>query len=237
MNLLILRPEQVVDNHSAVVTDRQLQHMREVQKLIPGDSLRCGMLNGLMGTAKIISLSASEAELHVELNQEPPLQSDIHLILALPRPKVLRRTLQTITTLGIKQVTLINSYRVEKSYWQTPLLSAKKIEEQLILGLEQAGDTKLPEIFLAKRFKPFVEDNLPALLQNSSGLVAHPKANQPCPVGCPDDKSIIVIGPEGGFIDYEIEMLIKAGCKAVSIGPRILKVETAITSVVARLSC
>ena len=70
------------------------------------------------------------------------------LLLALPRPKMLKRVLQSVTSLGVKQLYLLNSYRVEKSYWGSPLLQADKLQEQLLLGLEQACDTILPQVHL-----------------------------------------------------------------------------------------
>ena len=84
--------------------------------------------------------------------------------MAMPRPKMLRRSLQTIATMGVKQLYLINSYRVEKSFWQSPFLKAESVLEDFILGLEQARDTRLPTLHVRKRFKPFVEDELPQII-------------------------------------------------------------------------
>lgn len=71
------------------------------------------------------------------------------------------------------KVILLNSYRVE-SFWQTPFLEPEAIREQLILGLEQARDSVLPEVIIEKRFKPFVEDRLPHMAAGTLGLVGHP---------------------------------------------------------------
>ncbi len=87
---------------------------------------------------------------------------------------MLRRVLQTVAAMGVPKVVLVNSYRVEKSFWQTPFLEPEAIREQLILGLEQARDTVLPEIVIEKRFKPFVEDRLPAMTAGTLGLIGHP---------------------------------------------------------------
>src|SRR5690554_7099628 len=56
------------------------------------------------------------------------------LILALPRPKMLKRILIDATSLGVKRIILLNSWKVEKSYWQTPELHAKLLQEKLLLG-------------------------------------------------------------------------------------------------------
>ena len=147
---------------------------------------------------------------------------------------MLRRVFQTVATLGVPKVVLVNSYRVEKSFWQTPFLEPAAIREQLILGLEQTRDTLLPEIVIEKRFKPFVEDRLPAISAGTLGLVGHPGDYPSCPRGL-DEPVTLAIGPEGGWIPYEIELLGKAGLQPVQLGERILRVETAVTALLARL--
>jgi|TARA_B110000459_G_C16312713_1_gene359937 RsmE family RNA methyltransferase len=136
--------------------------------------------------------------------------------------------------MGVKKIYLINSSRVEKSFWQSPFLKPEALEEQLILGLEQARDTVMPEIFLRKLFKPFVEDELGEIVAGSKALVAHPIAAAACPV---DSQSPITlaIGPEGGFIPYEVEKLIEVGFQSVHLGPRILRVENAVPALISRL--
>ncbi len=152
------------------ITDRRLQHLNTVNKASAGQTLRAGLLGGLQGHATLLSINEDAAELQVDLANPPPAKLPITLLLALPRPKMLRRTLQTIASMGVAKLVLINSYRVEKSFWQTPFLQPEALHEQLILGLEQARDTVLPEIILAKRFKPFVEDELPAMAAMNPSL-------------------------------------------------------------------
>lgn len=173
-------------------------------------------------------------ELQVRFDQAPPKPLPLQLIMALPRPKMLKRTLETVATLGVKQLWLINSYRVEKSYWSTPILRPQQMLEHLLLGLEQAGDTRLPRVHLRKRFKPFVEDELPALVRNTRALVAHPYQALPCPASAAEPTSL-AIGPEGGFIPYEVDKLREAGMEAIHLGPRILRVETAVPVLLSRL--
>jgi RsmE family RNA methyltransferase len=147
---------------------------------------------------------------------------------------MLRRVFQTVAAMGVPRIILVNSYRVEKSFWQTPFLEPEAIREQLILGLEQARDSVLPEIVIEKRFKPFVEDRLPAITDGTLGLVGHPGNYPPCPRGL-NEPVTLAIGPEGGWIPYEIDLLGKAGLQPVQLGDRILRVETAVTALLARL--
>ncbi|MEN2395325.1 16S rRNA (uracil(1498)-N(3))-methyltransferase [Pseudomonas halotolerans] len=234
MNLLLLEEADFIGPDRVVLSDRRLTHMQQVHRSAVGDSLRVGRIGGLMGTAQVLRLEAREAELHVTLDQPAPAKLPLTLVLALPRPKMLRRVFQTVATMGVPRVVLVNSYRVEKSFWQTPFLEPEAIREQLILGLEQARDSVLPEIVIEKRFKPFVEDRLPALAKGTLGLVGHPGNHPPCP-RVPEGPVTLAIGPEGGWIPYEIDLLAKAGLQPVQLGERILRVETAVTVLLARL--
>ncbi|WP_434649224.1 16S rRNA (uracil(1498)-N(3))-methyltransferase [Pseudomonas sp. D1-2] len=234
MNLLLLEEADFIGPDRVVLSDRRLTHMQEVHRCIVGDSLRVGRIDGLMGSAQVLRLDPREAELQVTLDQPPPAKLPLTLVLALPRPKMLRRVFQTVATMGVPRVVLVNSYRVEKSFWQTPFLEPEAIREQLILGLEQARDSVLPEIVIEKRFKPFVEDRLPAIVDGTLGLVGHPGNHPPCPRALTEPVTL-AIGPEGGWIPYEIDVLGKAGLQPVQLGDRILRVETAVTALLARL--
>jgi RsmE family RNA methyltransferase len=234
MNLLLLEEADFIAADRVVLRDRRLTHMQEVHRSEVGDSLRVGRIDGLMGSAELLRLETGEAELRVSLDQAPPAKLPLTLVLALPRPKMLRRVFQTVATMGVAKVILVNSYRVEKSFWQTPFLEPEAIREQLILGLEQARDTVLPEIIIEKRFKPFVEDRLPAITDGTLGLVGHPGNYPPCPRALSEPVTL-AIGPEGGWIPYEIDLLAKSGLQPVQLGDRILRVETAVTALLARL--
>ncbi len=234
MNLLLLEEADFIAADRVILRDRRLTHMQEVHRSEVGDSLRVGRVNGLMGSAELLRLEADEAEVRVSLDQPPPTKLPLTLVLALPRPKMLRRVFQTVATMGVAKVILVNSYRVEKSFWQTPFLEPEAIREQLILGLEQARDTVLPEIVIEKRFKPFVEDRLPAIAEGTLGLVGHPGNFPPCPRALSEPVTL-AIGPEGGWIPYEIDLLAKSGLQPVQLGERILRVETAVTALLARL--
>ncbi|WP_120994776.1 16S rRNA (uracil(1498)-N(3))-methyltransferase [Stutzerimonas urumqiensis] len=234
MNLLLLGPDDFVGPGRVRLTDRRLRHLIEVHRSEAGATLRVGELGGQMGEGRILRLDDRLAELDVSFDRDPPAKLPLTVILALPRPKMLRRVLQTIASMGVARLVLINSYRVEKSFWQTPFLAPAAIREQLILGLEQARDTRLPDVILEKRFKPFVEDRLPGLIAGTHALVGHPGDFPPCPRGV-DGAVSLAIGPEGGWIPYEVDKLVEAGMTPVQLGERILRVETAVTALIARL--
>jgi RsmE family RNA methyltransferase len=172
--------------------------------------------------------------MHVTLTADAPPPIPLTLVLALPRPKVLNRVIAGTTSLGVKRIYLINAWRVEKSYWKSPRLSEENLLAQRILGLEQARDTILPVIELRRFFRPFVEDELPSIARDSLALVAHPIATSECPRNVAQPVTL-AIGPEGGFIEEEIASLQRIGFTPVALGPRILRVETAVAALLGRL--
>nr|WP_234463521.1 16S rRNA (uracil(1498)-N(3))-methyltransferase [Stutzerimonas stutzeri] len=232
--MLLLEAADFVAADRVVLRDRRLTHLHEVHRAEAGECLRVGLLGGQMGQGQLLRLDATEAELKIELQQTPPAKLPVTLLLALPRPKMLRRVLQTVASMGVPKLVLLNSYRVEKSFWQTPFLEPQAIREQLLLGLEQARDTVLPEVIIEKRFKPFVEDRLPQLVAGTRGLVGHPGDYPTCPRALSEPVTL-AIGPEGGWIPYEVEKLTEAGLQPVQLGDRILRVETAVSALLARL--
>lgn len=234
MNLILLNPQDCIAQNIANLSGRRLQHIVQVHQAKVGQVLHVGMVNGLMGEGEIIGLDNQQLQLRFSLNQAPPAKLPLTLLLALPRPKMLKRILQTVATMGVERLVLMNSYRVEKSFWDSPFLQTQAIEDELILGLEQGKDTVLPQVIIEKRFKPFVEDRLPELSANSLRLVAHPVAKQSCPRDV-QHAVTLAIGCEGGFIPYEVDLLAQQGFMPVELGERILRVETAVTALIARL--
>lgn len=234
MNLILLFSEDFVDAERVLLTGRRLAHVTHVHRAKVGQELVVGVAGGRIGQARVTRLDDEALEMTVALERDPPAPLPLTLVLALPRPKVLNRVLAGATSLGVKRIVLLNAWRVEKSYWKSPRLSPANVLEQRILGLEQARDTILPTIELQRFFRPFVEDELPSIARGTLALAAHPGASRECPRHV-DQPVTLAIGPEGGFIDEEIASLERAGFTTVSLGDRILRVETAVSTLIGRL--
>ncbi|HAV58525.1 MAG TPA: 16S rRNA (uracil(1498)-N(3))-methyltransferase [Acinetobacter junii] len=234
MNIVLLDANQDCSSDIWSIEDqRQIKHLNQHLQLKAGDTLKVGVRDGQRYLTEVQSITAQQIMLRPIQAENVPNKVPVHLILALPRPKVLRRMIMDAVTLGVERISLIHSYRVDKSYWQSPFL--QQLDDYVTLGLEQAGDTIVPEIQLYKRFKPFVEDVLPTLItEQRPAYVAHPYAEQSMPHAIAHGCNLIV-GPEGGFIPYEIELLKKNGCQAMSLGNRILRTETAVSNILGRL--
>lgn len=196
--------------------------------------LKVGVLNGGMGRGCVRYLDGNSCEMEVVFDGKSPPPLPCTLVLAMCRPKSLKKALEAAVVLGVKKIFIIQSWRVERSYWSSPVLTVSSLNEIIYLGLEQACDTILPEITTRRRFKPFVEDELPGVIKGTEALVAHPAAKgiMPHQIGKP---VTLVIGPEGGFIPYEIDMLENHGCRSVSFSKRILRVEQAVSAFLGRL--
>jgi 16S rRNA (uracil1498-N3)-methyltransferase len=234
MNLILLFTSDFVAPSRVRLTGRRLAHVTDVHRAAVGDVLTVGVAGGLIGTGAVTRLDREALELSVTLAADPPPPTELTLVLALPRPKVLNRVIAGATSLGVKRIFLINAWRVEKSYWKSPRLSDDNLLAQRILGLEQARDTILPSIETRRLFRPFVEDELPAIARDSLALVAHPHAAGECPRNVAQPVTL-AIGPEGGFIEQEIASLERVGFMPVTIGERILRVETAVAALIGRL--
>jgi len=218
---------------------QQITHIKKILKSKVGDSLTIGEMGGSIGKATIAQINHDEVLLtDMILDKQPPAKLDLTVILALPRPKVLRRLIMDMTSLGVDKLIVVNSYKSEKSYWQSPLL--ERIDEFVFEGLQQAIDTVPLIVEFKKRFKPFVEDEFSALLVDEDGeqrhaVIAHPYASQSWKTyldgveGKTDNMpKVLCIGAEGGWIDYEVDLLCKHGCTSVSLGERILRTETVV---------
>lgn len=235
MNLVIINIEELSGNGMAVISDsRRIVHIQTVLKAAPGEQIKVGLLNGRIGTAKVVSSTPAKIELAVDFFTEPPPPLPVTLIFALPRPKTYKKVLHAAAAMGVKKFIVIETWKVDKSYWDSPVLSEETTREQLLLGLEQGMDTILPEISLKRRFKPFVEDELTGIINGTLPLLAHPGAAESCPRNVPGAVTLC-LGPEGGFTDYEVAMLEKHGMRPVSIGERILRTEFAVCALLGKI--
>ena len=229
MNVVLLDASDLRADGTARLAGRRAAHVAGVLRALPGDRIQVGLVGGRMGDAAVVSTSPAEVVIHPVLDRDPPPPSRVALLLALPRPKILRKVLQATASMGIKRIVLLGSWRVEKSYFGSPALAPDAIRADLVLGLEQGRDTVLPDVRVRRLFKPFVEDELADAFPEQNRLLAHPAGGasietlRPAPGG-----AALAIGPEGGWTPYEAEELRRRGFAPFSLGPRVLRVDAAV---------
>jgi RsmE family RNA methyltransferase len=235
LNLIVLFEKDFqVNGNRAVLEGRRATHIRKVLRAGLGDALRVGLMNGCKGSGLVVSMSDEQVELEVELFQTPSAPLPAMLLVALPRPKSLKRVLQAAAAFGVEQVVLMESWRVEKSFWGSPLLEQAALKEQLILGLEQGCGTRLPDVLFRRRFRPFAEDELPSLISGKLALLAHPRSAALCPAHA-QQPFCLAFGPEGGWTPFEVDTFQAAGFAPVHLGDRILRVDQAVPAFLGRL--
>jgi 16S rRNA (uracil1498-N3)-methyltransferase len=229
VNLLLLEPAELGADGTARLTGRRASHVALVLRSSPGERIQAGVVDGRMGEAEVLSVSDGEVVLRPALDRDPPPPSAVSLLLALPRPKILRRTLQAVASMGVKRIVLLGSYRVERSYFASPLLAPEAMRRELLLGLEQGRDTAVPGVTVRRLFKPFVEDELDAAFQEPSRLLADPGGAAGIEALAPRGaRAALAVGPEGGWTAYEAARLREKGFEPFSLGPRVLRVDAAV---------
>lgn len=239
---IILAEEDELSGSRIILTDHRADHIIKVLRADVGDTVRFGIVDGMRGQGRITGLVKKHPRsvtLELELAQPMGQIPRIDMVIAMARPIMMRRILSQATALGVGTFHITHANRVEKSFWEATMLEQENYFDYLRQGLEQSVDTRMPQVLFHRRFKPFVEDYLSDITGSYSHcLLAHPDGsatlekvlrNNP-------DRVLLAIGPEGGWVDYEVMKFEEAGFSVCSIGERILKVDTAVVALHARVS-
>lgn len=241
MNIILFEKDEIFDNQ-IVLTDHRATHIVKILKADIGSRLKVGIINQGRGTGEITEIHKKRphrVHLTVSIDEKQFSEPQLDLILALPRPIMLRRILSQVTALGVGHIYLINANRVEKSFWDASLLQPEEYREHLKIGLEQCTDTRLPTLSLHDKFRPFIEDLYPTVQKNyKNSIVADPTGTlKICEVVKEDPgKTVLAVGPEGGWVDFEMTKFNEQKFSVCNIGRRILKVDTAVVALHGHLS-
>ena len=238
MNRILFERQELHDDGTVVLTDGRAEHIRDVMPAERGAVVRVGMLDGLVGMGRVDALAPEGVRLAVTLDAEP-LAPWMDLLLAVPRPKVLRRLWPQLAALGVGRIVLVNAARVESCYFHAHGLREEEYRPRLIEGLAQAGTTRVPHVLVRRRFKPFVEDELDALFPTPWRILGHPGPATDVPPRPAQDGAappLLAVGPEGGWTPYERDQLLARGFVPFALGPRILRSDTACIALLAVLS-
>ena len=238
MNLLLLDDAEVTGSR-ILLTGRRAEHLSRVLGVCPGDSVRAGIVRKGLIDARIEATGSDGITLRLGAVQAtvPP---STHVVLALPRPKVLSRSVTTVASFCVKSLTLINSWRVEKSYFSSKKLHPVRLAEDALLGAKQGGHVWPPEIRIVDSFRRYVEDIAPRPGSKGAQLVLHPgsaltmaQAVQGQTQGA---ECFLALGPEGGFIQSELDSWCSHGWSAVDLGTPTLRTEAAIAAALGQLA-
>lgn len=234
MNLVIFDSDDCIGDDIVRFKDRRFEHIKKVLGLAVGDSFRAGRLNGPKGSAVIVSQEKNYFDVRVNLTQTSPDPLPVELIIALPRPQTFKKVLEFSAAVGVKKIHVINSCRVEKSFWQSPVLSFENMRYNMLLGLEQVCDTILPEVFLYHCYKKFFRQDIERIIEKKKCFIAHPHNTRNCPERTVEP-SVLAVGPEGGFIDSEVSDFAGRGFAAFNCGQRVFRVEHAVPVLLSKM--
>lgn len=234
MNRIIIEPNECEAGRKLVLSGHRARHILSVLKSVPGDTLKVGLLDGPLGSARVDGADslANSVTLSCHFDHEAPERPKVDLFLALPRPKVLKRLFMQLAVMGVDRVFLTRAARVERDYFGTHYLDEKHYRPLLIEGLEQAGDTCLPRVSLHCKFKQLLFDEITEFGPYDAKVIAEPGAHLHVRdvVQSGTGRVLAAIGPEGGWNDFELDQFHRAGFSCIGMGPRILRSDMACIS-------
>lgn len=237
MNRILFESSEITDG-LVVFGGTRARHVAEVLHAQPGQIIKTGVVNGSVGTSVIESLEKDGDGYRISArvdHSQTALGSWVDIILAPPRPRAMKRLLPQLAAMGVGRIFLVGAKKVEKDFWGATLLKEENYRPLLIDGLMQAGTSEIPVIETRRNFRKFVEEELESLFSDSRRrIVAHP-------YGAGDGAArsqgrlLLAVGPEGGWIDDEVALLEKHGFERYSLGQRILRTDTALIALLAKL--
>ena len=238
MNRILFEPGEIMDG-VATFGGVRAEHVRKVLHGEVGQILKTGVLDGQIGTGEIVEMTGDEIRVRVTHDAEP-LAPWVDLVLAPPRPRILKRLLPQLATMGVGRIVLVGAQKVEKDFWGATLLKEENYRPLLVDGLMQGCvSTQVPVIESRRNFRRFVADELDAMFPTTRRLVAHPgesgKVERWKSGNVRSGRLLLAIGPEGGWTDEEVELLEAHGFARYSLGSRILRTDTATIALLAQL--
>lgn len=237
MNMILLREEDFAPGGERFIIDgRRFEHWRKV--LRGRGSAQFGVLNGPIGVGTLVKEGSGAAEFSFTGLRPPPDPSPVTVVMALPRPQTLKKSILSAVGFGVKRLIYIGTRKVEKSYWSSPLLERPRLDMEITLALEQAVDTIWPEVGFAPDLRRFMAEDFPGLSAGRRCLIAHPGGGGAVTIRfCPEaGETVVILGPEGGFTPGEVELFEACGARRIGLGPRILRTEIALSALLGLLT-
>ncbi|MCB9596763.1 MAG: 16S rRNA (uracil(1498)-N(3))-methyltransferase [Sandaracinaceae bacterium] len=236
MNLLLVGPEEVSSSGEVLLHDERARHLLDVLGVHAGQYVRLGVLDGPKGRAEVLWTDDDTVRLRCELDPSPPERPRLDLVLAVPRPKVLKRLWAPLAAMGVGRIYLTNAKRVERFYFDSHAIRPEVFRPRLIEGLAQARDTRVPEVQVHKHLRMMIEQEVDAAHPDAKRIVADPvyrrSAIRVLSDLAPERRVLLAIGPEGGWDPLERDLLERYAFTGVGLGARTLRSDTAVIALV-----
>jgi 16S rRNA (uracil1498-N3)-methyltransferase len=218
-----------------VLTGSEAHHCRDVLRLKPGDKVVLFDGRGRELTAEIASAGASQIQLRkLHEARTPPLRCRITLGQAIPKGKNMDLIVQKAVEIGAAEIAPILSDRTvvrldeesaasKQAKWQTVAIEAAK----------QCGQNWLPQVQTPQTLSQFFQEHrrfdlqLIGSLQSDAVHLKKILAEYSAEHGDRPRSVLMVVGPEGDFTPAELSLARSQGCRPITLGPIVLRVETA----------
>jgi RsmE family RNA methyltransferase len=238
LNLILFTPEETA--LPLPRTDRRAVHLLRVLRRGEGDTFDAGLLNGPRGQGSVARIGPDALTLSFAWGVEPPPLEPLTLIIGLPRPQTARDILRDATSLGVAAMHFVVTDKGERSYANSTLWTSGEWQRHLVTGAEQAFDTRLPEVTHGRTLLEVIgalpPDGVRLALDPYEALATLSAAASGDPERAIASRAVaLAFGPERGWSNAERAALRGTGFALVHLGPRVLRLETAVVAAVALL--
>ncbi len=242
MNRILLEHDEIAADGVAEFGGVRAWHVANVLGGERGMPLKTGEVDGLVGTGEILEVRQDpdggeyRVSVRVRHDEEPP-KPWFDLVLAPPRPRVMKRLLPQLAAMGVGRIVLVGAKKVEKDFWGATLLREENWRPLFVEGLMQCGATAMPGLETRRNFRRFLAEELDGMFPDTDRAVAHPHTDGRAAYGGRDGRRLLLaIGPEGGWTDDELALMEERGFRRYSLGRRILRTDTATIAAIAKLN-
>jgi len=213
---------------SFLLQGAEAHHLATVRRIRAGDRVVLFNGDGQEYPAEVVSANRKSVALNVVGIERPERELPFRLIVAAVLPKGDRGDflIEKLTELGVTEFVPLRTERAVVVPRDTKL---ERLQRAVIEASKQCGRNVLMRIWQLTDWDELcLRSELPALR-----LVAHTASTEPIPAELGSCDACCAIGPEGGFTDAEVAVAISGGWRNVTLGPRILRVETAAIALAA----
>lgn len=226
-------------------SDPRAGHLLDVLRRRPGDTFDAGVVNGPRGKGTLVRVGEQDLELAFSWGSPRPPLEPLTLLIGLPRPQTARKILQEAAALGVARMEFFVSEKGEDGYARSTLWSTGEWRRHLLAGVAQAFDTRVPEVEVGSSLAGALErlptagcrlalDNYEAACELGPEVLGAGNFSpgyKLAPTNAGQDVTL-AFGPERGWSAAERNLLRARGFTLVHLGPRVLRLETAVVAAV-----
>jgi RsmE family RNA methyltransferase len=228
VNLILFEPAEL--GAALPLADPRAVHLLKILHRRVGDGFDAGVVGGSRGRGTLVSIGPGALRWTFAATVAPPPADALHLLLALPRPQTARKLLQEAAALGVASLRFFPAEKGEPSYAASTLWKSGEWRRHLVDGAAQAFDTLIPELrheaTLASALGALPAGAARVALDNYEATSRLAAAGRRRPL-------VLAFGAERGWSAAERTQLRGAGFALAHLGPRVLRVETAVVAAVA----